>query len=122
MMTAQRYAAQANWDSLVSVYSADSSFRFFESGALQYPSATAIREALRAVPRGTRIETRYDQTQIMPLAPRLAHVSTLFHTEFVGTAGSEFSFGGAVTMLWRHESVGWRILFGHSSAPVPRGS
>lgn len=116
-----RFSAAARWDSLGMMYSDDPGFRFYESGTLQYESADAVRAALSSLPAGTTISTEYRDTDIRPLGPGLAIAGALFESTFAGGAGSGFRFSGAVTMVWVHEPGGWRILRGHSSAPVPRG-
>ena len=115
----RRYSEAAQWDSLAMLYSEAPGFRFMENGTLRYPSSAAIREALASVPKGTRIQTQYRNTEIAALAPGLADVVTLFQTSFVDSAGTRFSFEGAVTLLLAHEPGGWRIIRGHSSSPPP---
>ena len=111
----------ADWEAVGDFYSESPNFRFYENGALQYRSAADVRAALGAFPPGTRIETEYRDTDVVALAPGLAHVRARFESTFRDADGSAFSFGGAVTLIWTHEPGGWRILGGHSSAPVPRG-
>ena len=111
----------ADWEAVGDFYSESPNFRFYENGALQYRSAADVRAALGAFPPGTRIETAYRDTDVVALAPGLAHVRARFESTFTGADGSAFGFGGAVTLIWAHEAGGWRILSGHSSAPVPRG-
>lgn len=111
----------ADWEAAGDFYSESPNFRFYENGALQYRSAADVRAALEAFPSGTRIETEYRDTDVVALAPGLAHVRARFESTFTGVDGSAFGFGGAVTLIWAHEAGGWRILSGHSSAPVPRG-
>lgn len=113
--------AEADREAVVGFYSESPRFRFYESGALRYRSAADVRAGLEALGAGMRIETQYRDTEIVALAPGLAHVRALFESTLVGESGFSVSFGGAVTMLWRHESGGWRIFGGHSSSPVPRG-
>lgn len=116
-----RYSDTARWDSLGALYSDDPGFRFYESGTLQYESATAVRAALASLPPGMEISTEHHDTDIRPLAPGVALVRTLFESTFADSSGAGFGFSGAVTMLWVHEAAGWRILSGHSSTPVRRG-
>ena len=111
----------ADWEAVGDFYSESPNFRFYENGALQYRSAADVRAALGAFPSGTRIRTEYRNTDVVALAPGLAHVRARFESTFTGADGSAFGFGGAVTLIWAHETGGWRILTGHSSAPVPRG-
>ena len=113
----RRFSEAAQWDSLATLYSESSGFRFVENGTVRYPSVTAIREALASVPKGTRIQTQYRDTEIAALAPGLADVTTLFESSFVDSTGARFSFHGAVTLTLAHEPGGWRIIRGHSSSP-----
>lgn len=115
-----RLSEAAQWDSLSQLYSTRSDFRFLESGEVRYASAGAIREALRGLPADTRIRTEYIDVAVQPIAPGLAGVSALFNTHFVDSAGGGFGFAGAISLTLQHESAGWRIIAGHSSAPVPR--
>lgn len=109
------------WEAAGDFYSDSPSFRFYENGELRYGSADDVRAALAALGQGTQITTEYSDTDIEPLAPGLAEVRSRFESTLRGEDGFEFGYGGAVTMLWVHETGGWRILSGHSSAPVPRG-
>jgi ketosteroid isomerase-like protein len=117
----RRFSAASQWDSLGALYSDRSDFRFLESGEVRYESAGAIRAAFRQVPPGVRIETTNRNVTVQPIAPGLAVVSSLFDTEFKDSARTQFGYGGALTMVVQHEPAGWRIVSGHSSAPVPRG-
>ncbi len=121
MQQFRAYAERARWDSLGALYSDRGDFRFYENGTLRYGSARDVRAALAALPPGMRIRTDYRDTEITPLAPGLAVASALFSSTFADEAGTQFGFEGAVSLLWVHEPEGWRILVGHSSAPVPRG-
>ncbi|WP_419161362.1 DUF4440 domain-containing protein [Candidatus Palauibacter sp.] len=103
------------------LYSESPTFRFYENGELRYRSAADVRAALEGLPPGMRISTEYSDTDIEALAPGLALVRSLYESTIEGEGGFEFGYGGAVTILWAHEPGGWRILTGHSSAPVPRG-
>lgn len=111
----------ADWEAAGDIYSNSPAFRFYENGVLQYRSAADVRAALGAFPPGTRIETEYRDTDVVALAPGLAHVRARFESTLTGADGFAFGFGGAVTMIWAHEAGTWRILSGHSSSPVPRG-
>ncbi len=116
-----RLSTAAQWDSVGALYSDRPDFRFLESGEVRYPSADAVREALRAVPSGQRIETAYQDVSVQAVAPGLAVISARFRTQFVDSTTTLFSFGGALSMVLQHEAAGWRIIAGHSSAAVPRG-
>ena len=83
----RRYSAAGQWDSLADLYANDADFRFLEQGMVQYRSPGEIRQALRRVAPGTKIETTYRDTKIVPLAPGVAAVATAFHTKFVGRQG-----------------------------------
>ena len=116
-----RLSENARWDSLAALYSERADFRFVESGEVRYANAAAIRTALSAVPVGTRIKTAYTDVVVQPLGPGVAGVAAQFATQFVDSAGVNFGFSGAITLTLQHEPAGWRIVSGHSSAPVPRG-
>jgi ketosteroid isomerase-like protein len=117
----RQHSAAAEWNAVGAFYSDSPDFRFFESGELRYGSAEAVRSALAGLPPGTSIITDYRDREILALAPGLATVSTLFESTFTDGGGSQFTWGGALTLIWVHELEGWRMLRGHSSAPVPRG-
>lgn len=113
-----RLSAAARWDSLGALYSDRADFRFLESGSVQYSSAAAVRSALAGVAAGQRIETRYDEVTVQALAPGLAVVNARFATEFRDATAVLFGFSGAISLVLAHESGGWRIVSGHSSAPT----
>ena len=102
-------------------YSESPMFRFYENGALRYESAADLRTALRGLGPAMRITTEYSDIDIEALAPGLALVRSLFESTVQGDGGFAFTYGGAMTTVWVHEADGWRILSGHTSAPVPRG-
>ena len=116
-----RLSEAARWDSLGALYSDRTDFRFLESGEVRYPNAAAIRDAFAAMPVGTRIRTENTDVAVQPLAPGVAGVSARFATQFLDSTGAGFRFGGAISLTLQHEPAGWRIVSGHSSAPVPRG-
>ena len=101
-------------------YSESPAFRFYESGALRYESAAEVRTSLEGLGPGMRVATEYSDTDIEPLAPGVALVRSLFESTIEGEGGFAFTYGGAMTTVWVHEADGWRILSGHTSAPVPR--
>lgn len=116
-----RLSEAAQWDSLGALYSERADFRFLESGEVRYADAAAIRAALTTMPAGTHIRTEHTDVVVQPLAPGVAGVAARFATQFVDSAGVSFGFSGAITLTLQHEPLGWRIVSGHSSAPVPRG-
>lgn len=113
-----RYAANAQWDSLVGLYSTDTSFRWIEDGSRSH--LAAVRRALTSMPPGMRVETTYDSTEVVPLAPGVAWLTTYYQTQFVGST-PPVHFGGAISMMWAHEPNGWRIRGGQSGSPRPAG-
>ena len=110
----RRYAAAAQWDSLVRLYTTDSTFRWIEDG--HRARGPAVRRAFTSVPPGVRIETNYDSTDIVALAPGLAVLTTYYDTRLVGPMSAHYS--GAISMVWSHQPAGWRIVGGHSSSAV----
>ena len=116
----RRYSRTQQWDSLVTLYADDPRFRWIENGAVRYRSPSDIRAGLTALPPNTSIESTYRDTEITPIAPGIAMVTTLFQTRFLSPPAPAFEFGGAITMTLIHRAEGWRILSGHTSAPVRR--
>jgi SnoaL-like domain len=116
----RRYSAARQWDSLTAIYAAEPGFRWLENGEVRYRSGAEIRQALSGVPATTRIVTSYQDTEILAIAPGIASVNTRFQTQFLDSTTAPFSFGGAITMTLVHRPEGWRIIAGHTSAPVPR--
>jgi hypothetical protein len=113
-----RYSAAGQWDSLAGLYDEGPEFRWLEQGVVQYRSAAQIRQALRRVSPGTRIETTHHDTQLAALAPGAASVATAFHTRFVDPRNpTGLEFGGVITMTLVHRDAGWRIVVGHTSSP-----
>jgi len=112
----RRYSAAAQWDSLMQLYSADSSFRWIENG--RRVGIAGVRNALSGLPPTLRVETTYDSTEIAPVAPGIGVVTMYYQTRFVGSP-TPVQFGGAMSMVWTHEPRGWRILSGHSSSATP---
>ena len=114
----RRYSAAGQWDSVLRIYADDSSFRWLEGGAVVAHNAAQIRQYFSKLPAGMRIETSYQDTEILPIVPGVASVVTKFQTHMSdSTAGPGFTFGGALTMTFVHRDDGWRILNGHASAP-----
>jgi hypothetical protein len=107
-----RLSAAAQWDSVVHMYSEDSSFRWIEEGT-RYRVAE-MRQGMERLPAGMRFETTYDSTLVVALAPGFASLTTYYRTRFVGSTASG-QFAGAMSMIWAHEAGGWRIREGHSS-------
>ena len=101
-------------------HSESRAFRFYENGALRYESAAEVRAALEGLGPAMRITTEYSDIDIVALAPGLALVRSLFESTLRGEGEFTFTYGGAMTTVWVHEADGWRILSGHTSAPVPR--
>jgi hypothetical protein len=112
----RRYSAAGHWDSLAALYAEERGFRWMEQGVIQYRSPEQIRQALRRVSPGTRIETSYFDTEILPLAPGVAAVATIFRTRYVGDGNPGTELGGVLAMTLVHRTGGWKILLGHSSS------
>jgi hypothetical protein len=116
----RRYQSTSQWDSLSRLYADDDRFRWVENGVVRYRSAADVRQALARLASVMRIETTYQETEILPIAPGLASVVTRFQTRFGDPAAGGFTFGGAITMTLIHAAEGWRILGGHTSSPIQR--
>jgi hypothetical protein len=118
----REHAAAGRWEELMRLYADDPRFRWVSSGIVEARSVEQIRKYFAALPPGTRVETTYQDAEITPLAPGVAAVTTLFQTRLVEPQGGGFSFGGALTMTLVERPEGWKILSGHASSPVRRGS
>jgi hypothetical protein len=116
----QRYSAASQWDSLATLYADDVGFRWVENGTVRYRSVAEIRRGFASLRPGTRIETRYEDTEIIPVTSSLATVVTRFQTRFIDPRSPDFRFGGAITMTLTRTTQGWRILGGHTSSANPR--
>ena len=113
----RRYSAAGQWDSLAGLYDESPDFRWMELGVVRYRSTAQIREELRRVAPGTRIETTHHDTEIVALAPGAASIATAFHTKFVDSRNpGGVEFGGVITMVLLHREAGWRIVVGHTSS------
>jgi len=117
LATFQRYTAARQWDSVATLYVADSSLRWIENGRLVMRSRTALEQMFRTLPPTTSIETVYDTLEITPVAPGAASVLAYYHTTFKDSARGNATFGGLLTMTVVHRPEGWRFLNGHTSSP-----
>lgn len=106
--------------SVLELYVDDASLRWVEDGQVRYRSIRDIADALGNLPPETRIETSYDDVEIMPLAPGTAWTVMRFRSELVDSTGVRFGFGGAITMVLSHRPRGWQIVGGHVSSPRER--
>lgn len=112
----QRLSAAGQWDSVLGLFAADSSFRWVERGKVVARSRDVIRQELAQLPPGTRIVTSYEGTDITALAPGVAVVVTDFQTRLADSTGAGFSFGGVLTVTLIHQATGWQFLNGHASS------
>jgi hypothetical protein len=102
----RRHQSTSQWDSLSRLYADDARFRWVENGVVRYRSAADVRQALARLASAMRIETTYQDTEILPIAPGLASVVTRFQTRFGDPAAGGFTFGGAITMTLIHAAEG----------------
>jgi ketosteroid isomerase-like protein len=120
LATYRERAAAGDWEGVLALYADDPGFRWITNGAIAAHSVTELRKGLLGLPPGSRAENTYRDTEILPLAPDLALVSTTFETKVVDASGKSFSFGGKLSMVLVARKEGWLILHGHASAPVER--
>jgi len=118
----RQYSAVGNWDALLSLYADGPEFRWIEDGAVAYRSRDAIRQAIAAMPEGTRIVTTHHDVEITPLAPGVAWISLRFASMLLQPSGDGRGFTGTSTMVLRHDADGWHIIGGHSSTSRGRGA
>ena len=113
-------SAAGQWDALLRLYADDPHFWWVTSGTVVSRSVDEIRKYFTELPAGTRIDTTYQDTQIIPVTPGVAEVVTSFQTRLVDPKGGGFSFGGMLTMTLVQRGDGWKILSGHASSPTHR--
>ena len=116
----RRYSSLGDWDSMKAFYSDSPNFRFYENGTLQYASAEDVRTALSNLPSSTTIQTEYEDTEVRVLSSHLVIVGALYQSHYSDSSGVSFKWNGALSAIWTKEGEEWRILSGHSSAPLPR--
>ena len=116
----REHAAAGRWDALIALYDDNPHFRWVESGVVVSRSVGRIHEHLGELPAGTRIETTFQDAEIMPLAPGVAEVVTPFQTRVVDAKGGGYSFGGVMTLVLVQRGGGWKILSGHASSSTRR--
>jgi hypothetical protein len=116
----REHAAAGRWEELMRLYADEPRFRWVASGIVEARSVEQIRKYFAGLPPGTRVENTYQGTEITPLAPGVAMVTTLFQTRLVDPQGGGFAFSGALTMTLIERPDGWKILNGHSSSPARR--
>ncbi len=110
------------WDSAVSYYADDPRFQWWEDGRLAYGSVEEIGSAIETLQASFKSsELNLSDTRIVPLAPGVAAVSTLYQQTLTDTAGRSFNFGGAITLTTVHTESGWKFLIGHASTGRTRG-
>jgi hypothetical protein len=117
LATFQRYSATRQWDSVATLYIADSTLRWIENGRVVMRSSAALEQGLGSLPKTTSIETSYDTLEITPVAPGVASVLAYYHTTFKDSARGNATFGGLLTMTIVHRRRGWQFLNGHTSSP-----
>ena len=116
----REHAAAGRWEELMRLYADEPRFQWVASGIVEARSVDQIRRHFAALPPGARVENTFQDTEITPLAPGVAMVTTLFQTRLVDPQGGGFAFGGALTMTLIERPDGWKILNGHSSSVVRR--
>lgn len=110
------------WDSAVSYYADDPRFQWWEDGRLAYSSVEEIGTAIRSLQAMFQSsEMEMSDTRIVPLAPGVVAVNSLYQQTLTDTAGRAFSFGGAISITAVHTDSGWKFLTGHTSTERARG-
>jgi hypothetical protein len=117
LSTFQRYSANRQWDSVTTLYVADSTLRWIENGRVVMRSSAALEQGFGSLPKTTSIETTYDTLEITPVAPGVAAVLAYYHTTFKDSTRGNATFGGLLTMTIVHRPSGWQFLNGHTSSP-----
>ena len=110
------------WEEVADAYSSDARLRLLEDGRVAYRGRAEVTEALATLgDQFPEVEVAFGELEILPLAPGLAEVLTTYEQSFRNSEGVGFELKGALSFTLIHESVGWRILVGHTSTLQERG-
>lgn len=103
-------------DSLQRFYADDPEWKWAANGRFGIPSSDMIRARLDRLAVYPHWHIAYVNTNIRPLAPGLAVVSTEYRMSFEAGDGKRSVYDGALTMFWKHRAEGWKVVGGHSSS------
>jgi hypothetical protein len=115
----RQLSAAGRWEGLIKLYAEEPNFRWVTNGRIVARSVDEIRKYLQALPPGTRFETTYEGTEILPVTASVAEVVTHFQTQMRDDKGGGFGFGGMLTMTLVERQGSWKILSGHASSEIP---
>jgi len=73
-----------------------------------------VEQIRTTLPTLRSFEPRFDQVEVLVLAPDAAVTSMIFHDVITGADGTVTRMWGPSTLVWRREAGGWRIVFGDS--------
>lgn len=109
-------SALENRDTLLlpTMYVADGRFEWLEDGVVRYRSSDEILASLASFPAEARIHTEYTESSIRSVGTGVAVASMTFATT-IGEGESGFRFGGVISMVLERDTVGWKIVAGHTS-------
>jgi ketosteroid isomerase-like protein len=111
----ERFSA-ADRDSLQRFYAEDSNWKWAVNGRFGNLSSFMIRSRLDRLAAYPHWFIGYKDPAIQPLAPGLAVVQTEYRLSFEAVDGKRFVYDGALTMFWKHQPQGWKVVGGHSSS------
>lgn len=109
-------SALENRDTLLlpAMYVADGRFEWLEDGVVRYRSADEVLTSLASFPAEARIHTEYTDPSIRSVGTGVAVASMTFATT-IGEGQGGFHFGGVISMVLERDTVGWKIVAGHTS-------
>ena len=119
------YSDKVNGGDLLDIipyYANEPGFHWLENGTVSYPSYDSVVTVLEMLaPTVAEIRVKFEEPRVVALAPGVALLTTSFQEFFADTSGTEFEFGGALSIVTVHRDDGWKFLSGHASAPVQSG-
>jgi len=106
-------AAQEQRDATRAVAYLAPEFRMFLDGERVERDAI-VRQIAETFASLERLETSFDDVEVLPLGPRAALSSFAFRDEIELAGGETVRQRGATTLLWRRDGSRWRIVYAHS--------
>ena len=120
------YANHVNTNGLKGVekyFSTDPDFFWVEDGQMQYPNHDSLLANINQFyPQVDSVHFKAFETKIDVIDRGLATLYAEYRQDVALKSGYAFTLDGAMTILLRKESDGWKFFNGHSSIKKPRGA
>ena len=84
--------------------------------------ASTVQQIRSVLPTLAAFEPRFEEVEVLVLAPDTALTSMVFHDEITAGDGSLSRMWGPSTLVWKLRDGVWRIVFGdsdHYPYPLP---